>query len=156
MRSEQCQNKTKFLIQLKVEQTNFAMSKQVNGESPSLTEHDNELQELSSSVIVDNNHIMQLNNTEKTVNTVLEKFFNDIKTNNDGTKSAKCLLCGIIVKQSSTSTYNYGRHVQRKHQKEMDQWKAEVECKKSDNVKKQPTIQQSFGQRSKSLSNNIT
>jgi hypothetical protein len=35
VRSKQCQNKTKFLIQLSVEQTNFAMSKQVNGKSPS-------------------------------------------------------------------------------------------------------------------------
>jgi hypothetical protein len=73
------------------------MSKQVNDPS-SLTEQDDELYELSSSINVDNNHTIQLNNTEKTANTVLEKFFDDVKTSNDGTKSAKCLLCNIIVK----------------------------------------------------------
>ncbi|CAF4068078.1 unnamed protein product, partial [Rotaria sordida] len=102
------------------------MSKQVNDTSSSLTEQDNELHGSSSSVTVDNNPTIQ--------------------TDSDGTKFAKCLLCNIIVKQSSNSTYNYGRHVQRKHKTEMDQWKAEVECKKSENVKKQPTIQESFGQ----------
>jgi hypothetical protein len=34
VRSKQCQNKTKFLIQLKVEETNFTMLKKVNRDSP--------------------------------------------------------------------------------------------------------------------------
>ncbi len=57
------------------------------------------------------------------VTTVLEQFFDEIKTYDDGTKSVKYLLC-----------HN-------------DQ-------KKSGNGKKQPTIQQSFGQRGTQSSNN--
>ena len=86
--------------------------------------------------------------------TILEQFFDEVKKDDADTKFAKCLLCRTIVKQSTTSTYNYGRHVQRKHKKEMDQWKIGLETKKLDTDKKQPTIRQSFEQPGKlSLSN---
>ena len=41
----------------------FAMSKQVNGQSLSVIEEDNDLHELSS-VIVDNNHSIRLNKSK--------------------------------------------------------------------------------------------
>ncbi|CAF1246540.1 unnamed protein product, partial [Didymodactylos carnosus] len=102
--------------------------------------------DISSSIVVYNNNTISLYNAEKMASTIVEQFFDEIKTYDDGTKSAKCLIGRTIVKQSTTSTYNYGRHVQRKHTKEMDKCKIALETKKSDTSKKQPMIRRSFGQ----------
>ena len=40
------------------------------------------------------------------------------------------------VRQSVSSTYNYERHVQREHWKEMAEWKTRLETKESDTSKK--------------------
>jgi len=97
------------------------MSERTHNQS-SLTEQDDDYNEPSSPIVVDHDDTLPLYNTEKMANNVLEQFFDEIKTHDDGTKSAKCLLCRTVVKQSTTSTYNYGRHVHRKHTKEMDKW----------------------------------
>ncbi len=88
-----------------------------------LTNQDDDILDISSSIVVDDNNTLLFYNAEKMANTVVEQFFDEMKTNDDGIKSAKCLLCRTIMKQSTTSTYNYGRHVQCKHSKEMDKWK---------------------------------
>ena len=129
------------------------MSKELSDQSV-ITVQDDDFEDLSS-VVADNNDTISLYNAEKTANTILDQFFDEIKSYDDGTKSAKCLLCRTIVKQSTTSTYNYGRHVQRKHTKEMDQWKIKLETKVSSTDKKQPTIRQSFGQPGKLCLNHI-
>ena len=131
------------------------MSIQLNGQASSSTEQDDDFSESSPHVVVVNNDTVPSYNVEKIANTVLEQFFDELKTYDDGTKSAKCLLCRTVVKQSTSSTYNYGRHIQRKHTKEMDQWRKGLENKGSDSGKKQPTIPQSFGQRGKLPLNNI-
>jgi hypothetical protein len=128
------------------------MSQELRNQSL-LTEQDDDIAEISS-IVVDSNNTMSLYNSEKVANTILEQFFDEIKTYDDGTKSAKCLICRIIVKQSASSTYNYGRHVQRKHTKEMDKWKISLETKKADTSKKQPTIRQLIGQPGKLSLNN--
>ncbi|CAF1080218.1 unnamed protein product [Adineta ricciae] len=109
--------------------------------------HDLSTDGSSSDITVIGNDPAAFDN-DKSLNTVLEQFFKDLKTLDDGSKSARCILCSTIVKQSTTSTYNYGRHVHRKHKKEMELWKAEVVSRKVDDQKKQPTINQSFGQQS--------
>ncbi len=48
---------------------------------------------ISSSIVADNNNIILLYSAEKIANTVVEQFSDEIKTNDGGTKSAKCLLC---------------------------------------------------------------
>ena len=105
----------------------------------------------SSSIILVANNDSSLINDDKQGNTVLEKFFWEVTTHADGAKPAKCVICKAIVKQSTSSTYNHGRHVQRKHQKAFEAWKSEVESRKVDNAK-QPSIQQSFSQKSKASS----
>ena len=110
--------------------------------------HDLSTDGSSSDITVVDNDSVAFDN-EKNLNFVLEKFFKDLKTHDDGSKSARCILCDTIVKQSTSSTYNYGRHVHRKHNKEMQLWKAELVSRKVDDQKKQPTINQSFGQRCK-------
>lgn len=124
---------------------NFDMSNELKDQS-SLSEQDDNIVDISPSIVLDNDESTLSYSAEKMANSVVEQFFGEIQTNDDDTKFAKCLLCRTIVKQSSTSTYNYGRHVQRKHAKEMDKWKGELETKKSNVEKKQPTIRQSFGQ----------
>ena len=102
--------------------------------------------------IADENSATAISNKGKLSETLTDQFFDEIQAHEDGTKSGKCLLCQTVVKQSTSSTFNYGRHIQRKHKKEMDEWKLALGNKKSDNAKKQPTLQQLFGQRSKSPS----
>ncbi|CAF4847097.1 unnamed protein product, partial [Rotaria sp. Silwood2] len=121
------------------------MSSETNNQSL-LAEQDDSSNDSSSLIVVDHHDTLPMDNTEKVANSVLEQFFDEIKMHDDGTKSAKCLICRTIVKQSTTSTYNYGRHVHRKHSKEMNEWKLRLENKKSNNTKKQPTIEKSFGQ----------
>ncbi|CAF4794943.1 unnamed protein product [Rotaria socialis] len=122
------------------------MSKTTNDQS-SLAEQDDDSNTSSSSVVIDASDILPSYNHEKIANSVVEQFFYELKTHDDGTKSAKCLLCHSIVKQSTTSTYNYGRHVYRKHMKETNKWKLALDSKKSNKSTKQSTVQQSFGQR---------
>ncbi|CAF3274319.1 unnamed protein product [Rotaria socialis] len=131
------------------------MSKTTNDQS-SLAEQDDDSNTSSSSVVIDASDILPSYNHEKIANSVVEQFFYELKTHDDGTKSAKCLLCRSIVKQSTTSTYNYGRHVYRKHMKETNKWKLALDSKKSNKSTKQSTVQQSFGQRSRLSLDNIT
>ncbi|CAF2164772.1 unnamed protein product [Rotaria magnacalcarata] len=127
------------------------MSKTTYDQS-SLAEQDDDSNTSSSSVVIDASDILPSYNHEKIANSVVEQFFCELKTHDDGTKSAKCLLCHSIVKKSTTSTYNYGRYVYRKHKKETNKWKLALDTKKSNNSTKQSTVQQSFGQRRLSLS----
>lgn len=117
---------------------------------PSSSIDDDNVVDLSS-VILGRNDDSLSKNEDKEGNTVLEKFFHDVTAHADGTKSAKCVICKAIVKQSTSSTFNYGRHVQRKHQKAFEAWKSEVESRKAEKPN-QPTIQESFSQRSKKSS----
>ncbi len=128
------------------------MAKEIHTRASSCNKDNDDFDELSSITVIDNSNPIPIPFiNEKKANTVLEKFFGDIKKHDDGTKSAKCLLCNKIVKQSTTSTFNYGRHVHRKHSKEMEQWKSEMESRKTDNSNKQPTIRQLFSTKRKSL-----
>ncbi len=68
------------------------MSKELRDQSL-LTEQDDDIVDISSSIVADNNNTISLYSAEKIANTVVEQFFDEIKTNDDGTKSAKCLLC---------------------------------------------------------------
>lgn len=114
----------------------------------SLSENDDDTNESSSPIIIDDNTTLPSYNSEKMANTALQQFFYNIRTHDNGTKSAKCLLCHTIVKQSTTSTYNYGRHVERKHSTEMNKWKSRLQNNNLNSSRKQPTIQQSFAKKS--------
>ena len=149
-------DRTQFLVQVKVERTNFAMSNDLCNPSSTAPVQNDDHDESSSPVVVDSNDAISLYNAEVVADTVLEQFFDELKTHDDGTKSAKCLVCRTVVKQSTSSTYNYGRHVERKHKTQMDQWKVTLHNKEKVKDKKQPTIQQSFGQRSKLFLNDIS
>ncbi len=81
------------------------MSKELRDQSL-LTEQDDDITDISSSIVVGNNNTLSLYNAEKMGLTVVEQFFDEVKTNDDGTKFAKCLLCRTTVKQSTTSSYN--------------------------------------------------
>ena len=104
----------------------------------------------SSSIVLVTNDDSQVKYDDKQMNTVLEKFFRDVTTHADGTKSAKCALCKTIVKQSTTSTFNYGRHVQRKHQAAFESWRSNTERRKAES-QKQPTIHQSLGRNTRQV-----
>ncbi|CAF1676556.1 unnamed protein product [Rotaria magnacalcarata] len=131
------------------------MSKTTYDQS-SLAEQDDDSNTSSSSVVIDASDILPSYNHEKIANSVVEQFFCELKTHDDGTKSAKCLLCHSIVKKSTTSTYNYRRYVYRKQKKGTNKWKLALDTKKSNNSTKQSTVQQSFGQRSRLSLDNIT
>ena len=130
------------------------MANESNDQSFSI-QQDDDILDISSSTVIDDDILIPLHNLEKIANTVLEQFFDEIRTDGDGTRFAKCLLCHTVVKQSTSSTFNYGRHIQRKHSQEMNKWKAALENKRSNMAKKQPSIRRSFEQPGRLSSSNI-
>lgn len=123
------------------------MSKEPSDLSSLPTEHDDEVPHPSSIVVIDSDDRTSLYDVKKVAPHVLQQFFDDVRTD-DGVKSARCLLCDIIIKQSTESTFNYKRHVERKHKVEMDRWQAELEMKEKVKDKKQMKLQQSFVRKS--------
>lgn len=130
------------------------MANESNDQSFS-TQQDDDILDISSPILIDDDILIPLDNLEKIANTILEQFFNEIRIDGDGTRVAKCLLCHTVVKQSTSSTFNYGRHIQRKHSQEMNKWKAALESRRSIIAKKQPSIRRSFEQPGRLSSINI-
>ena len=134
---------------MEIQGINSTVANESNNQSFS-NQQDDDILNISSPILIDEDDIpIPLDNLEKIANTVLEQFFNEIRIEEDGTKFAKCLLCHTVVKQSTSSTFNYGRHVQRKHSQEMNKWKVALESKRSIIAKKQPSIRRSFEQSGK-------
>jgi hypothetical protein len=73
VRSQRLQNRTIFLIQVKVEQTNLIMS-ELRDQSL-LTKQDDDIADISSSFVLDNNNTISLYNPEKMTSTIIEQFF---------------------------------------------------------------------------------
>ena len=73
VRSQRLQNRTIFLIQVKVEQTILIMS-ELRDQSL-LTEQDDDIADISSSFVLDNNNTISLYNPEKMASTIIEQFF---------------------------------------------------------------------------------
>jgi hypothetical protein len=80
---------------------------------PSLSaEHNDNVAYSSSIMVIDSDDRMPLYDPTKVADHVLQQFFDDVRTGDDGMKSAKCLLCHMIIKQSTESIFNYKRHVE--------------------------------------------
>ena len=95
---------------MKVEQTNFTMSKESCDQSfLADNDEDEDIIDISVSTVVDNNNTIPLYNAEKMASTILEQFFDEVKKDDVDTKFAKCLLCRTIVKQSTTSPSKHRR-----------------------------------------------
>jgi hypothetical protein len=124
------------------------MSKEACDLSPPSLDHNDDVARSSSIIVIDSDDRTPLYDATKVANHVLQQFFDDVHTDEDGIKSAKCLLCRMIIKQSTESTFNNKRHVERKHRSEMDRWQTALEMKKKVEGKKQPKVQQSFVRKS--------
>ena|ERR1700722_7236597 len=98
------------------------MSKEVCDLSSPSVEDNDDIARSSSIIVIDGDERMSLYDANKVANHVVQQFFDDIRTDDDGIKSAKCLLCCAIIKQSTESSFNYKRHVEHKHRSEMDRW----------------------------------
>ena len=79
----------------------------------------------------------------------LERYFHEFKEyltgEHKGKTSAVCSLCKEMVWHTKNVTSNYGRHLQRKHKGEFEEWTDAVKAKSnaSDQLK-QPTLQEAI------------
>lgn len=113
-------------------------------DSSSASNHLDSIALSSPEMAIESGDCVALYDATKTASHVLQQFFHAIETENNGIKSAKCLICRMIVKQSPDSTFNYKRHVERKHKVELDQWQAALQMKKRGEDKKQAKVRESF------------
>ena len=93
-----------------------------HADQPSASKHVNNSECSSSVIIIDRDDRLASYDASKAAKNVLRQFFHAVQTDGDGIKSVKCLLCRMVIKQSTDSTFNYERHIERKHKLEFDQW----------------------------------
>lgn len=129
------------------------MSREACGlSSPSAEHKDDDDDDLRSSpVIIIDNDRNSLYDANKVADHILQQFFNDVHTGNDGIKSAQCLLCRVVIKQSAESTFNYKRHIERRHTSQLDRWRAALIMKKKIGGNKQLTVRECFLRKRESL-----
>jgi hypothetical protein len=115
---------------------------------PSASNHPDNIARSSSVIVLDSDDRTAYYDASKTAKHVLQQFFHAVQSESDSIKSAKCLICRMVIKQSTESTFNYKRHIERKHKMEMDQWQIELEMKKQVELKKQVKVRESFVRKS--------
>ena len=72
--------------------------------SPPVEHDDDDVPHPSSIIVIDSDDGKSSYDVTKVAHHVTQQFFGDVRTE-EGVKSARCLLCDMIIKQSAESTF---------------------------------------------------